>query len=84
MEFNNNITSNSINFPNFVKNTSNIYNLDMDLVRELQTSSKKEDPELDEFYHYCNAVKKVMNLRNIKPDFNTIEFIQTLIKYTDK
>lgn len=75
MEFNN---SSNLN------NTSNIYNLDMDLVRELQALSKKEAPELDNFFHYCNAVKEVMDMNGIKPDVNNVEYVNTLKRYTDE
>ena len=75
MDFNN---SSNIN------NTSNIYNLDMDLVRALQELSKQTAPEIDNFFHYCNSVKEVMEMSGIKPDENNLEYINTLKKYTDE
>lgn len=65
-------------------NNSNIYDIDMDLVRELQELSRQSAPELDGFFHYCNAVKEVMDMKNIKPDTNILEYTNTLKKYTDE
>ena len=59
-------------------NSSNIYNLDLELVRKLQELSKKEAPELDDYFHYLNAMKEVMDMKGIKVEKD--EYIETLQK----